>query len=68
LGDVFNLVVTIANYTYEFLFPKQFFHLEGEKVFGSTKCSVEFSPKADDELHRLDCVNFSHLHVVVPAC
>ncbi len=67
-GDVFNLVATIANYAYEFSFTKQTPHLEGEEVFGSSKRSVDFFPKVDDESHRLDHVNFSHPHVVVPAC
>ncbi len=44
-GDVSNLVATIANYAYEFLFSKQTPHLEGEEVFGYAKHNVDFSPR-----------------------
>jgi len=37
-------------------------------VFGSAKCDVNFSSSANEELHRLNHVNFSHFHVAIFAC
>jgi hypothetical protein len=56
--DVSKLVVAIAYYAYESLFTTWILHLEGKEVFGSAKCSTNFSPRADDKLHRPNQVNF----------
>jgi hypothetical protein len=37
-------------------------------VFGSTKCGVNFSPSADDDLHRPNRLNFFRPHVAILAC
>ncbi len=37
-------------------------------MFGSAKRSTNFSPRADDKLHRPNHVSFSHPRVTVPAC
>lgn len=35
-------------------------HLEGEEVFNSTKQKIDLSLNAEEELYRLDKVNFLH--------
>jgi hypothetical protein len=65
--DVSKLATIIANYTSEFLLTTRTFHLEGEEVFGFAKCGVDFSPSANDELHRPNHINFSHPHVAILA-
>jgi hypothetical protein len=67
-GDVPKLTTIIANYTSESLFTTWILHLEGEEVFGSAKRDVNFSSSANEELHRLNHVNFSHLCVAILAC
>jgi hypothetical protein len=42
--------------------------LEGEEVFGFAMHNVNFSPRANNELHRPNHVKFFCLHVVVLAC
>jgi hypothetical protein len=49
-------MVIVANYAFESSFMTP--HLEGEEVFGSTKCNVDFFLRVDDKLHRLDHINF----------
>jgi hypothetical protein len=44
------------------------FQLEGEEVFGSINHSVDYSPRVDDELHKVDCANFSWLCMAIPTC
>jgi hypothetical protein len=44
------------------------FHLEGEKVFSSTKHNVDFSFGANNKSHRPNHVKFSRPHVAIPTC
>ncbi len=37
-------------------------------MFGSTKCSVNFSLRLDDKSHRPNHVKFFHPRVAIPAC
>jgi hypothetical protein len=43
-GDQVEIIVTIAKYTSSFGFYARKSHLEGEKMFTSTKCKVDLPP------------------------
>jgi hypothetical protein len=68
LGDISKFVATIANFAFGSSFMTLIPHLEGEEVFGSTKRSADFLPRANNELHRPKHVKFSCPHVVIPTC
>jgi hypothetical protein len=56
----------MANYTSKSSFTNCLSHLEGEKVFGSSKQPASCPLGANNDSHHLDCVNFSCPHVTVP--
>jgi hypothetical protein len=60
-------MATLANYMFGSSFTYHVSHLEGEEVFGSTKRPVDCPPGPNNDLHRLDHVNFSHPQVIVHA-
>ncbi len=68
LRDVSKLAIVVVNYVSRSSFMTRTLHLEGEEVFVSTKCNVDFSLGVNDELHRLDCMNFSYHHVAILTC
>ncbi len=57
--NIFKFVETIVNYVSEFSSVTWTFHLKGEEVFGFINDSINCSPRADDESHRPNHVNFS---------
>jgi hypothetical protein len=63
--DVPKLATTIANFVFRSLFMTLSPHLDGEEVFGSNMNSVNFSPNANNELHRPDHVIFLILMVLL---
>jgi hypothetical protein len=67
-GDVSKLAPAIANYASKSSFMTWTLHLKGEEVFGSTNRSANFSPRANDELHKPNRINFSCPHVTIFAC
>jgi hypothetical protein len=53
----------IVKYTIGSSFIIKIFHLEGQKVFGSTKRRVDIALGSQGDSHRHDHVNFSRLKV-----
>jgi hypothetical protein len=55
--DPIQIVVVIAKYTSSFGLSARISHLEGEEVFGSTKCKVDLPPRLEIDSHWHDQVN-----------
>ncbi len=66
--DISKFVATIANFAFGSSFMTPIPHLKGEEVFGSTKHSVDFLPKASNKSHRPNHVKFSCPYVAIPTC
>ncbi len=65
MKDIPKLATSITNFAFRSLFMTLTPHLKGEEVFGSAMHSVNFSPRANNELHKPSHVKFSCPHVVV---
>jgi hypothetical protein len=61
LGDPTKVVAFIANYA--FTFTTWIPYLQGEAVFNSAKCNIDYFLRANVDSHRLDHFNFSCLRV-----
>jgi hypothetical protein len=61
--DPVQIAIAVAKYTSSFGTFVKIPHLEGEKVFGSTKCKVYLPPRSEAYSHQHDRVNFSRLKV-----
>ncbi len=62
-GDSFQMANTITKYTNRSSFTIKILHLEGQKVFGSTKWRANITPGLKGDSHMHDRVNFSRLRV-----
>ncbi len=56
----------VANFAFGSSFMTLIPHFEGEEVFGSTKCSVDFLPRASNKSHKANNVKISCPHVAIP--
>ncbi len=61
--DLVQIVVVVTKYISSSSISIRIPHLEGEEVFGLTKCKVDLPPRSEENSHRHDRVNFSHLKV-----
>jgi hypothetical protein len=50
-GDLVKIIVAIAKYTSSFGLFVRILHLEGEKMFGSTKRKVDLPPRLEANSH-----------------
>lgn len=57
--DPIQIVAAIAKYISSFGFFAIILHLEGEEIFGSTKCKANLPFRLEVDSHLLDGVNFS---------
>jgi hypothetical protein len=64
-NDPIRLVIIVANYTFGSSFFSRALHLKGEEVFGSTKWHVDCPFYANNDLHRLNRVNFFHPWITI---
>ncbi len=64
-GDPTKLATIMSNYALGYSFTTWTTHFEGEEVFGFAKCPINFSFGLENDSHRLDHVNFSHLWVAI---
>ncbi len=62
-GDLVEITTTIIKYTLSFSLFTKIPQLEGEKVFGSTKCKADLPHGSKKNSHQYDWVNFSCLKV-----
>jgi len=58
--DLIQIIIAIAKYTSSFGLSIRISHLEGEEMFGSTKCKANPPPGLKLDSHRHDRMNFFH--------
>jgi hypothetical protein len=65
-SDLVRLVAIMANYMFRSSFTNCLPHLEGEKVFGSSKWLADCPLGANNNSHRPNRVNFFHPQITIP--
>lgn len=56
-----QLAILVAIFTWGSSYTPRILHLEGEEVFGSIKHKQNLPVGLKGDLHKHDCVNFSHM-------
>ncbi len=60
-GDPLQLAIVVAIFSWGSSYTPRILHLEGEEVFGSIKHKQNLPVGLKGDLHKHDCVNFSHM-------